>query len=328
MSGVSEFWSGFAIAAAIVALAALLVISLRDVVRRANERTRELEPGDPLDGDSSPPGRAPSEPPGAESRKISALAGTMLPSGAVRTRHPIVLVHGYFGFDSIGVSRLRRDYFLGVRTALERSGHQVFVVRVSAAGSVELRAAQLAEQIKKIPAARVNVIAHSMGGLDARYAITRLGLAEKVASLVTIGTPHRGTPVADRSASFFGEWRRLRKALGAVGANVDGLYDLTTRRMEEFNQNVTDVPSVTYASVVGAVFRSRRSVPPVLSRAHAFLERLSGPNDGLVPATSQRWGRVISEIDANHWAQIGWAGGFDAKSFYVSLAAHLAESGH
>ncbi|HVU00197.1 MAG TPA: hypothetical protein VHE30_00545, partial [Polyangiaceae bacterium] len=73
---------------------------------------------------------------------------------------------------------------------------------------------------------------------------------------------------------------------------------------------------------------SRRSVPRVLVRAHAFLERLAGPNDGLVPAASQRWGDVISEIDANHWAQIGWAEGFDARGFYVSLAAHLAKTGH
>ena len=44
----------------------------------------------------------------------------------------------------------------------------------------------------------LHVIAHSMGGLDARYAIRNVPqVADRVKTLVTIGTPHRGSPVAD-----------------------------------------------------------------------------------------------------------------------------------
>ena len=282
------------------------------------------------------PQARPSEPPASNPLRAFDLARALdagvraLPGAALRgaTRHPIVLVHGYFGFEALGVSRMKREYFRGVRAALEALGYEVHVARVAPAAAVALRAAQLARQIQSIAAVRVNVIAHSMGGLDARYAIARLGLADRVASLITVGTPHHGTPVADRSARFFGEWRRLRRALHALGANVDGLYDLTTARMEAFNHDVPDVPGVTYASVVGSVAAHRTDVHAFLAPGHAYLARLSGPNDGLVPAASQRWGRVLGVVDADHWAQIGWSQGFDAGKFYAAIAAHLVELGH
>lgn len=44
---------------------------------------------------------------------------------------------------------------------------------------------------------KVNIIAHSMGGLDARYMISALGGANRVASLTTISTPHTGSKVAN-----------------------------------------------------------------------------------------------------------------------------------
>ena len=36
-----------------------------------------------------------------------------------------------------------------------------------------------------------------MGGLDARYMIGQLGMADRVAALLTVTTPHRGSPYAD-----------------------------------------------------------------------------------------------------------------------------------
>lgn len=49
-----------------------------------------------------------------------------------------------------------------------------------------------------------HIIAHSLGGVVARYYIQEIGGDEKVASLVTLGTPHRGTPVARLAISFSG----------------------------------------------------------------------------------------------------------------------------
>jgi triacylglycerol lipase len=242
------------------------------------------------------------------------------------TRFPIVLAHGYFGFEAIGLSVLRREYFRGVKARLEALGHTVHVARVSPAGSIELRAWQLARQIESLGYDKVNIIAHSMGGLDARYAIAHYGLGPGVASLTTVGTPHRGTPLADR-AFLLGEWRRLRGALSRLGANIDGLYDLTTRRMSAFNKAVLDAANVTYASVIGAAGSAGSRVNRLLAPGHAYLSKVAGPNDGIVPAESQRWGEVIDEVDADHWAQIGWSGNFDAVRLYVMVAEELAKRG-
>jgi triacylglycerol lipase len=236
-----------------------------------------------------------------------------------------VLAHGYFGFERIGLQRVGHEYFRGVRRRLEALGYSVYVTRVSPAAGIDVRAAQLAAQIERLGAKRVNIIAHSMGGLDARLAISKLGLATRVASLTTIGTPHHGTPLADMALSF-GDWRTVRRLLDSIGVNVDGLYDVSTARMREFNRSIVDASEVSYASVVGAVnAASTAVVNALLLPGHAYLLRKGGANDGVVPATSQRWGRAIAEVEADHWAQIGWFGSFDVEGFYVQLAEGLAE---
>jgi triacylglycerol lipase len=241
------------------------------------------------------------------------------------TCHPILLVHGWLGFDRIGPSALEQHYFRGVPARLCALGHRVHLARVSPFGSIRVRAAQLAEQVERL-GSRVNIIAHSMGGLDARLAIARHGLSERVVSLTTIGTPHHGTPLSD-FASAFGEWRTLRRTLAAVGVSVDGVYDLSTVRMREFNRVVLDSPEVVYSSVVGAVNLQAGGVHALLAACHQYLLRQAGPNDGVVPATSQLWGEALDEVDADHWAQVGWSRGFDVLSFYARLAERLVDRG-
>src|SRR5215472_3615389 len=86
-------------------------------------------------------------------------------------------------------------YFKGIKSHLEAHGFEVHHTDVDFAGSVERRAAQLGEQITQILAGRsstkVHLVAHSMGGLDAwRIIVDIPGMADKVATLTTIGTPH------------------------------------------------------------------------------------------------------------------------------------------
>ncbi len=239
-------------------------------------------------------------------------------------RHPLVLAHGLLGFDEIRIGRARADYFRGVSARLEREGCVVHRCRVAKTASIADRAAELAAFVREIPARRVNVVAHSMGGLDARYALSRLGLDRRVASLTTIGTPHRGTPLAD-----LGTGRAARGVFSAarrVGMNVDAFQDLTTARMAEFNAAVSDSRSVLYASVVGAP-ATRRDVSPILLPTYLWLGGEAGANDGLVPADSQRWGEVVRRIAADHFAQIGWSRRFEACDFYAELARELRGRG-
>jgi triacylglycerol lipase len=105
------------------------------------------------------------------------------------------------------------------------------------------------------------------------------------------------------------------------------LYDLTTARMQEFNTAVCDVSTVRYASIVGALASDATKVSALLAPGYNYLMKRAGPNDGMVPATSQRWGEVLFEIEADHWAQIGWSGYFDATRCYVAIAEYLAHCG-
>jgi triacylglycerol lipase len=240
-----------------------------------------------------------------------------------RTRHPIVLAHGWGGIDRIGPFPLGYSYFRGIPRGLREAGHTVHVARVPPTASIDLRAAALARQVRALNE-RVNIIAHSMGGLDARLAIARYGLGDRVASLTTIGTPHHGTPLADVALAF-GEWKRTRGVLDRIGLNVDGVYDVSTKCMREFNRRVPNAPDVLYNNVIAAVNLDLGGVHAMLSVGHSYLLRKAGPNDGIVPAISQLWGETIDEVDADHWAQIGWFGRFDVQAFYARLAERLAE---
>lgn len=118
-----------------------------------------------------------------------------------KTKHPIVLVHGLFGFDqAFGIY----NYFFRIPGELEDDGATVYVADVSAANSSELRGEQLIEQLDTIKAlyghSKFNLIGHSHGGPTIRYvASVRPDL---VASVTSVGSPHTGTPVADAVASF------------------------------------------------------------------------------------------------------------------------------
>jgi triacylglycerol lipase len=237
----------------------------------------------------------------------------------------VVLLHGLFGFDELGIGAARYAYFRGLSGTLRRAGVEVERPRVARVAPVAVRARQLAHRIEGLAAKRVNVIAHSMGGLDARYAIARLGLADRVASLITIGTPHRGTPLADLGTQLLGEALGLRRALGAIGIDVTTFHDLTTARMTAFNDGVGDARGVWYASVVA--WSPARRTNPLLWPAHHYLSRSSGPNDGVVPLASQAWGEVLAEIEADHWAQIGWSRGFDAAALFEELMRELRGRG-
>src|SRR5256884_1129347 len=243
------------------------------------------------------------------------------PRKAAQPRLPVVLAHGFLGFDEIELGKSKHLYFRGIGMHLEKLGAQVYSPRVPPASSISARAQRLADLIRALPEPRVNIVAHSMGGLDARYAISRLGLADKVASLVTIGTPHLGTPLADAGHAVFGRITRLLRKL----VDLSGFGDLTTEGMAKFKLEVPDAQGVAYASVVGRSGRLKTN--PLLWPSHLYLAECSGPNDGVVPTTSQAHGEVLREIEADHWAQIGWGRGFDAVSFYEELLLELRGRG-
>ncbi|MCE9579089.1 MAG: hypothetical protein K8W52_38560 [Deltaproteobacteria bacterium] len=253
----------------------------------------------------------------------TALAPIAWPAPAIvrRAQRPgIVLLHGMFGFDSLGVGAARVVYFREVAPRLEAAGYDVCTVRVPPIGSVPARAEALARAIGDLPHDRVTVFAHSMGGLDARWAIARLGLGARIANLVTIGTPHHGTPLADLLA--LRPIRTARSMLARFGLTVDALDWLTTWHWSEFNRQLPDVSGVRYACVVGAT-TDRARVHPLLRPTHAYLTHAVGASDGVVPGRSQVWGEILAEVELDHFAQVGWSGGHDAAAMVMNALTHL-----
>jgi triacylglycerol lipase len=243
---------------------------------------------------------------------------------------PVVLVHGLFGFDRIGVPGVKLHYFRGIVKHLEALGCHAHAVRLPAAASVPDRARILVDKIAALGHERVDIIAHSLGGLDARYALAKLGLASKVRALVTVGTPHRGTPLVDLFIN--GPIGVARKGLGVLGVTTRALDWLSPAALARFNEEVRDVPGVRYACVVAGIREAGTPVSLALAPAHAYLRRVAGPNDGLVPISSQYWGETLAEIEADHWEQVGWRmamrGTFDALGMYAFVVAQLSDAPH
>ena len=108
------------------------------------------------------------------------------------TKYPVVLVHGMMAKNS----RFWRA-FRGIASFLKEQGIAVYVTNQDGVGAVATNAVQLKEEIldilKKENCQKVNLIAHSKGGVDSRYMISHLDMAEHVASLTTLSTPHHGS---------------------------------------------------------------------------------------------------------------------------------------
>jgi hypothetical protein len=113
--------------------------------------------------------------------------------------------------------------------------------------------------------------------------------------------------------------------LGGLGMDVAAFYDLTTARMAAFNRKVRDARGVWYASVVAHA--DGWSTSPLLWASHRYLSARAGPNDGLVPLASQAWGEVLLELEADHFAQIGWSLRFDAAELFEELLRELRARG-
>jgi triacylglycerol lipase len=272
-------------------------------------------------------------PPGPSEDRRMHERPALRPSRSSRiTRYPIVFCHGMLAFTTLRM-RTAKDinYFAPLREFLGGRGFRVLYPEVSPTGGVTERARQLREQILQWTAEPVNLIAHSMGGLDARYLISRLGLAERVRSLTTIATPHRGTFLADWFTANFRHRIPLLMALEAFGMNLDGFGDCRPAVCREFNEATPDAPGVRYFSYGGEASLARLS--PVLRRSWSIITPVEGANDGMVSVASARWGEYLGTMHADHFAQtpdkvaLHPGEDFDSLGFFTRLVEELARRG-
>ncbi|KKK26831.1 hypothetical protein ARAM_003394 [Aspergillus rambellii] len=280
-------------------------------------------------------------------------------------KYPIVLAHGLLGFDELrlaGPFLPGVQYWRGIKDALSMKGIKVITATVPPSASIEMRAAQLANDIALGARGKnVNIIAHPLtvsgdkgadthdarqGGLDARYMITHLKPKDfTVSSLTTIATPHRGSAVADYVIEQIGDDRlaQIYYALDRLKVETGAFSQLTRKYMEQtFNPSTPDIDDVRYFSYGAAMQPSFWSV---FRLSHRLLEQIEGHNDGLVSVASSKWGGAdgykgtlmgVSHLDLINWSnRLKWLVGeitgnrpkFNAVAFYLDIADMLAREG-
>jgi triacylglycerol lipase len=247
-----------------------------------------------------------------------------------RLKSPIVLVHGLFGFPHLRLgSLLRWDYFHGIPAALESCGNRVAAAWLSPTRGTAARAAELkAFLVSTFPGEPVHVIAHSMGGLDARHMISKLDMAGSVLSLTTLGTPHRGSPFADWAKR--GLVRLVAPLFDALQLPREAFDDLTVERCRRFNDETPDMPQVRYFSVAGRY--TARGFNPSWHLSAPIVEKAEGPHDGIVSIASASWGECCEVWDGDHVSLINWPqpGGSrlgDRLPHYAGLVGRLRDEG-
>lgn len=247
-------------------------------------------------------------------------------------RHPVVFCHGMLAMTMLRMQVPEdSNYFSHLRPFLRERGIEALYPNVEPTGGVAARAEQLRDLIRHWTDEPINLIAHSMGGLDSRFLITHLDMADRVASLTTIAAPHRGTAVADWFCLNFRQRVPLLLTLEAFGINVDGFRDCRTDMCCAFNERTPNVPQVRYFSYTASAPSSR--VSPLLRRAWNILTPAEGANDGLVSIRSAVWGEVIGTLSVDHFAQtpdglfVRPGENFDAVNFYAHLIEDLAHRG-
>ncbi len=242
------------------------------------------------------------------------------------------------------------NYWGRIPEALKRNGAVVYYGNQQSAASVAESGRELCERIRRIVqetgCGKANLIAHSKGGLDCRYAISQLGAGELVASLTTVNTPHRGclfaeyllSKLPERSQLFMAQ--KYNTALKAFGDDqpdfMEAVHGLTAAACKEFNAAVPDCPDVYYQSVGSRLNRASSGRFP-LNFSYPLVKAFDGPNDGLVAAGSFAWGEqsVFLTVDGKRGISHGDMidlnreniEGFDVREFYVGLVQDLKKRG-
>ncbi len=274
------------------------------------------------------------------------LDGTRAESEVCRTRYPILLVHGVFFRDFRYL-----NYWGRIPKELARNGAEIYYGCQQSAASVEGAGRELAERIRRIVeetgCEKVNIIAHSKGGLDARAAVAHAGCAPYVATLTTINTPHRGcifaeyllgkAPESARQAMAAAYNAALKKLGDPDPDFLAAVTDLTESACLARNQVTPDAEGVVYESVMSYCKKARHGKFP-LNVTYPVVKHFDGLNDGLVSVESARWGGAFTLLEPKGRRGISHGDvvdlnrenirGFDVREFYVNLVAGLKQRGY
>ncbi|WP_461256167.1 esterase/lipase family protein [Treponema sp. R80B11-R83G3] len=253
-------------------------------------------------------------------------------------KYPVVLVHGIYAND-----REKVEKFWGrIPKTLEDNGIKVFFGNTDAWGDYESNAEILHNTIENIlretNSEKVNIIAHSKGGLDSRYCIWKYNYGDKVASLTTVSTPHHGAELADL---IFDQkiihTKMIKEALKIYGelygdTNPDLYsvnYQLTTDYMKKFNEEVIIDKRVYYQSIYSVMESPHDDV--MFYYSNRYIKKINGDNDGVVSEHSAKWSDNITKIAGgiSHTDIIDQnkKKGINIPAIYIKIVNDLCEKG-
>jgi len=264
-------------------------------------------------------------------------------SSACATEYPIVLVHG-LGFRD----RKLLNYWGRIPKALQAEGATVLYSHQDAWGTIEHNAATVKRAVlaamEETGAEKVNLLAHSKGGLDARYMISALDMADKVASLTMISTPHMGSKTMDwilrapkwlcRFAGFF-----VNTTFKVLGDEKPDFYrascQLKTASAVSFNEAHKDCEGVYYQSYAVSLRRARSDF--MFALPYRVVKHFDGANDGIVSVESAKWGVFRGELAETGRRGLSHADivdirrrdlqGVDIRGLYVGIVRELKDRG-
>jgi triacylglycerol lipase len=219
-------------------------------------------------------------------------------------KYPVVLVHGIIAHDRASTIK----FWGRIPEVLTSRGIKVFLGNTDAWGSYETNALLLKKTIENIVAhtntEKVNIIAHSKGGIDSRYLIWKHDFGDKIASLTTLCTPHHGSEIADliynRRITHKKFFQKVLSAFGELYGDVNPdvcrlIYQLTTEKMKKFNERITMDNKVFYQSLYTTI--DDAADIKIFPYTYAYIYKISGNNDGLVSECSARGGEHITKIE-------------------------------
>lgn len=257
----------------------------------------------------------------------------------IKTNYPIVLVHGMVLKDFKLYKAFRK-----IKDNLIKQGLVVYVTNQDGVGTIENNALQLKEEILQIlekeKVDKVNIIAHSKGGLDSRYMISMLDMEDYVASLTTLSTPHHGSKLSSKLVSmpsifarFLAFWINLfYKIFKDKKPDILALgYQLSDTYMIAFNKEILNSNKVYYQSYSSSLENKKSFLMMIPYKITKSLE--NDDTDGLVSIDSSKWGEYKGNIENNydHGQMVGAYGSKKTlnkvTNFYINVIKELKGKG-
>lgn len=272
------------------------------------------------------------------------VASQRAESQICKTKYPLLLLHG------VGFRDLKYvNYWGRIPRILAKNGAVIYYGNQEAFATIENNSADIQKRIKEIceleHCDKVNIIAHSKGGLDARHAISKGHMGAHVASLTTISTPHRGCHFVDVLVRIAPEklYRWLASVFDAAFTRMKDVHpdfytvthQFTTQWSAGFNEEILDDPQVYYQSYMSLMHHAWSHI--LLSIPYLFIRMVDADNDGLVTEESARWGEFQGTFTNRYYKGISHGNiidltredykGFDVLETYVRIVSELKKKG-